>query len=335
MGQLDRKSSSEDQALFERVERDGGAPALEDLSAEVLAAIADREGIDFATALLFKSLCASDQHQDFIRRVENNQEASDEPIETNYRIVIVPGAFYREFPQSGADGRLVIQTAHDLGIPVDVIPLKSFGLLEENGAIIADYLQKHADESVVLVSLSKGTSDFKALLSHPHADNLLEPVRAWISLSGIYYGTPIARWVLSSKMRSWWIQFVLWLRGGNFAVVRELDHGPDVSLSREVVLARQVPIVHIVGFALKRHLSRPLARRAYRRIQHLGPNDGGGILLADVLRLPGVVYPVWGSDHYLRPDCRDLQSLMRAILQSLPELMDSASRQPISTGADR
>jgi hypothetical protein len=70
--------------------------------------------------------------------------------------------------------------------------------------------------------------------------------------------------------------------------------------------------VHVVGFPLRRHLSCRWARRGYRRLEPLGPSDGGGILLADAASRPGVVYPVWGADHYLR-----LGSRLRPLLGQL------------------
>ena len=61
-------------------------------------------------------------------------------------------------------------------------------------------------------------------------------------------------------------------------------------------------VIHVAGFPLERHLSGRLARRGFRRLAPLGPNDGAGIVLADLCRLPGLIYPVWGADHYLRPE---------------------------------
>ena len=60
-------------------------------------------------------------------------------------------------------------------------------------------------------------------------------------------------------------------------------------------------IVHVVGFPLERDLAHPWAPRAYKRLAPLGPNDGGGILLADCEKLTGTVCPLLGADHYLSP----------------------------------
>ena len=52
---------------------------------------------------------------------------------------------------------------------------------------------------------------------------------------------------------------------------------------------------------------------SHRQIGELGPNDGA-ILLYDTLRAPGVVYPVRGADHYMRPRFR-VEPLCRGLLR--------------------
>jgi hypothetical protein len=69
---------------------------------------------------------------------------------------------------------------------------------------------------------------------------------------------------------------------------------------------------------LARHFSTPFSRFCHRRIAPLGPNDGT-VLLTDILRWPGEVYPVWGADHYFRPE-GTARALLRAVLLHLRKL---------------
>ena len=78
----------------------------------------------------------------------------------------------------------------------------------------------------------------------------------------------------------------------------------------------------MVGLPLACHLRTRRARRAWRRLVALGPSDGGGILLGDLCRLPGLIYPVWGADHYLDP-AWDLRPLVRRIVQAALEVDES------------
>jgi hypothetical protein len=106
---------------------------------------------------------------------------------------------------------------------------------------------------------------------------------------------------------------VCWYRGLDGSVLRELDHGAGQPLSFDFNVPPWMRVVHVVGLPLSCHLRTKRARRGHRRLAGLGPNDGGGILLGDLCRLPGLIYPVWGADHYLEPGW-DLRPLIRRVL---------------------
>jgi hypothetical protein len=61
--------------------------------------------------------------------------------------------------------------------------------------------------------------------------------------------------------------------------------------------------ITLAGFPLRAHLTNTFMRRCHRFISPHGPNDGA-VLLTDVAALPGDFYPIWGADHYLRPETR-------------------------------
>jgi len=88
-------------------------------------------------------------------------------------------------------------------------------------------------------------------------------------------------------------------------------------LDFELQLPPHMTMVTIAGFPLRQHLTTALAGRCHRRLTHLGPNDGS-LILSDVCALPGLLYPIWGADHYLRPKT-DVNQLVLAVLQYLDE----------------
>ena len=290
-----------------------GAPPT---AANVQAVAAER-GAEFATAWLYQRLRMSDANGDFIEQIE---AASDDPGAldgVDAKLVIVPGAFYREFPNSGADGRLLQETARACGLEVAVIPTHSFGTLEANAVIVCNWLLRQPDRPLILASLCKGGSDVKFALARAEAPDAFRNVKAWISLSGIIYGSPMANWALASPIRRLWYRLLLKLQGYDFRIVRQLDCAEGAPLSADLITTQNLAMIHVVGFPLVHHLTTALVRRCYNRVRRLGPNDGGGMLLADACRLPGYVYPVWGADHYLRPAQGDMPRLMRAILKAV------------------
>jgi hypothetical protein len=288
-------------------------------SAGELRDFAAREGIDAATTLLYRSLLESPCHGPFIRRIE---ETRKRPAATSWDsdaiLVIVPGAFYRENPRSGADGHVLREQAEALGCPTDLVPLASAGSLKENAQILCDWLPKQPPRPMILASLSKGGADVKMALAEPEAERAFENVVAWISLCGILDGTPMAEWLLSPWNPGAVLGRLYYrLRGQPTSFLPDLLYGPGRTLDFPLRLPAHLRLVSIVGFPLREHLDRGIARRCHRRLTPLGPNDGG-LVLADVCALPGLVYPIWGADHYLQPKS-GVNELVAAILQDLGE----------------
>jgi hypothetical protein len=280
--------------------------------------IAKREGIDAATTQLYQSALDSPQHQPFIHRVD---EISARTVPRKWQaeapLIIVPGAFYRENPRSGADGRLLREQAERLDCPTGVIPIASRGTLKQNARIICDWLLEHHEQPIILASLSKGGADVKMALAEPDAAGAFKNVAAWVNLCGILNGTPMAEWLLSRNPVALLNRLYYTLRGQGLGFLRDLGYGPGWPLDFELQLPPHVRMITIAGFPLREHLTSALARRCHRRLNHLGPNDGS-LILSDVCALPGLLYPIWGADHYLRPKT-DVNQLVLSILQYLDE----------------
>jgi hypothetical protein len=287
-------------------------------SATQLQEIAAQHGMDAATTLLYRRVRESPRHGPFVRRVEEIcKRGRSASWDSDAMLVIVPGGFYRENPSSGADGRFLRDQAERLGCPTDLIPINSTGSLQQNAAIICDWLRARRDRPVILASLSKGGADIKMALAQPGAAAAFEHVVGWINLCGTLDGSPLAQWLLSSNPFALFLRTYYRLRGQSLWFMRDLKYGPGSPLDFELRLPSQIRMISIVGFPLHQHLSNAVARSCYRRLAPLGPNDGG-LVLADVCAQPGLLYPLWGADHYLRPKT-DVRELISAILQYLAE----------------
>src|SRR5262245_48931815 len=159
----------------------------EELNVDSLAQLAAEKGIDFATAAAYRYVCNS-SHGEFIRRIDAMDDGEPSaPGSPGFRVAIVPGAFYREHPQSGADGRLLVAELSRLGYQVDVLSLASFGRLSDGASDLRQRLSRQDGQPIVLVSLSKGGSEVKLALAE--GQDAFLGVIAWIDLSGILEGT--------------------------------------------------------------------------------------------------------------------------------------------------
>jgi hypothetical protein len=314
MMHLEAKLPAHEQALLARAARWPEWPAWTDLNEEALRDLAVRQGLDFATAVLFDRICRAPEHGPFIERL-GSLPASVPAVKgrESLTVAIVPGAFYRTRPQTGADGSFILDHLARFGFQAERIPLHSFGSLRANATLIGDWLRQRPARRVILVSLSKGGAETKIALGQPDAGQTFRSVAAWINLSGLLQGTPLAGLLLARAWRVLLVRLLFRLRGYDFTALGQLERKSGSLLDARLSFPDHLRVIHIVGFPLRAHLSCNLAARNYRLLAALGPNDGGGILLGDLCRFKGLIYPLWGADHFLRP-AADLRSLVCRLL---------------------
>ena len=184
--------------------------------------------------------------------------------------------------------------------------------MDENAEVLSRFLESLSSKRILIVSLSKGGADVRALLARSDSKESLRSVVGWISFSGMTTGTPLVKWLCDRPIRCLGARLLLLIRGQSFAPIQELRR--ESFPGRWPSIPQHIKMIHIAGFPLSRNLSHPWAHRGYNRLANLGPNDGGGILLGDLIQVPGYVYPVWAADHYLQPG-RDLQPLLLRVFR--------------------
>lgn len=303
--------SDEERRLFERVVSWNGPPGLAALTPECLRKLTAQEGCDFATALLHRRIVESEAHGPFLHQLRNERVPPSSPVQ----VAIVPGAFYRENPRTGADGRLPREVAQELSLPVTTVPVSSSGTLLENANTLAEWLNVYRGPSLILVSVSKAGGEIKTALAQPDAARTFANVRGWINICGILDGTPMADWLLSETWVARANRFYYRLRGRSLDFLEDLRTSQGGALDFPLVLPAGLRAMHIVGFPLHRHLHNGLARRCHERLEPYGPNDGS-VILPGVVNWPGQICPVWGADHYLRPQA-DVKPLLAALYAAL------------------
>lgn len=302
--------TSEDRCLLARAAAWDPAETFADLSVEKLSAITASCGLEFATAILHDRACREPRNAAFRAQVFIAPQIAGPLTEI---IGIVPGAFHGQHKHTGADGVRIASIVQGLASQVEILPVQSFGPLEENARIILDWLDARRGRRISLTSLSKGGADLKRALASPRAAEAFASVATWVNFSGIVEGTPLVAWLRDRPLRSAALGLLMRFQGNRSTVIDELRRSPSGPLAHWPPLPARLRIVHVNGCPLERHLRHKWAPRGYARLAPLGPNDGGGILLGDLPKLPGLIYPVWGADHYLQPSW-DVTPLLRAIV---------------------
>jgi hypothetical protein len=312
-----------ERALRERASDWPDLPYVSDLTEDALKEITRGEGVDFATALLFDRFQKSSRHGQFIRQVEALRKNLSRPVTmTDTKVVIVPGALYVERPDLGGDGQLVRSVARQFGYETDLIPLASFGAVTTNAWLICEWLRRHPAERMILVSLSKGSADLKQAVELPGAADLFRNVVAWVNVCGPLNGTRMANWILDSRLRSWFFRAKCRLQKRDFGLIKELRHANDGPGAKVVQLPATMKMLSLVGFPLQQHMTTRPSRFCHRRLSAWGPNDGT-ISLADLNEWPGLIYPVWGADHYFKPE-----ALARDLISALLRWLGLAEKAP-------
>ena len=300
--------------------------SLELLDDKSLCQITRAEGIDFATALLFDRLQKS-PHAAFIRKINSlRASTSSPPGKIRAKVVIVPGALYRERPEMGGDGKIVREVAESLGYETDLIPTASFGSVIKNASTILAWLKEHWGEPLILVSLSKGGADLKIALASAGAAQLFGNVVAWINVCGPLNGTRMADWILANRVRAWVVRLKCLLQNRDFELITDLRHDRGALLKSPFRPPPSLRVINLIGFPLMRHMTTWFSRFCHRTLAEWGPNDGT-TSLSDVCTWPGDLYPVWGADHYFHPE-ETARNLIFAVLRYLAEEVESLQTFP-------
>jgi hypothetical protein len=227
-------------------------------------------------------------------------------------IVIVPGAFAKEYPQHGAQGQRLVGAARDWGFNVDVLDTPSFCSPVIGGSYIANWLTRTGRRDVILVSLSKGSSDTASFFSQPSYRPFQQQIRAWVSIGGLLHGSPIVNAIHARPLWRLFISGLLRMKGYRYTDLSMLMWNEAHAPSWNTFGALSIPVIHVQSVPRYEDLSSGLAIRAVKRALPYGVSDGGGVLLSDLARYDGSFVLIEKRDHYFRDI--PMQALLGRIL---------------------
>ena len=263
------------------------------LSPEDLNRLTKEQGVNLSTMVLYTWL-KDFRHKTFYRKIsEMVVEADERPSDT--RLLIIPGMFYREHPELGGNGKLIEQIAIRCGIECCIVPVESTGSLLENANIITQYIRQYANHRIWLASVSKGSAEIGLSLNSLE-DKYRDNVKGWISLCGIFKGSPVADIRLNNPLTRTFLRTYLKCIGADYRGIDDLrTHHP---WWKSDLICNTVEMIHVQPVPLAGYVHPGLAKR-YQQLAVTGPNDGT-VFLHDLITRSGHIYPVWGVDHFFR-----------------------------------
>jgi len=249
---------------------------------------------DLAARVFYESVRQSG-HAVFCRQLES-YAADRVDHSSRLRLVVMPGMLYREHPEVGADGRLASSIGRKFGFDVEIVPTRSAGGVTVNSDILARHLDGCCDRKIWLLSLSKGTSEARHYLQNCAVN---PQVVGWLNIAGIAKGTPFADGKLSNSVKQVLNRLLCLALRIDFSALTEMRTSHPFWQNEQ--WPEQLEMIHVAPIPLSSHIQ-PGLRARYQEMRGSGPTDGF-VPVTDVLSLPGKIYPVWGSDHFLRsPD---------------------------------
>jgi hypothetical protein len=136
---------------------------------------------------------------------------------------------------------------------------------------------------------------------------------------------------MANGVRTLFCRTKFYVQSRDFRFITELCHDLNSPSSAPFSLKPSMRIINVIGFPLARHMTTRFSRFCHRSLARWGPNDGT-TALSDVCQWPGEIYPVWGADHYFRPE-NVASNLIMALFDYLAEdasLFCRASRREMA-----
>jgi hypothetical protein len=260
-----------------------------------LAALAREHGVDFATAACYQALRAHPVHGSFASELESlplpREGGAAGPV------LIVPGLVWESYPELGADGALVLEVARRVGFAAERIPVSGRGTLTANAQTILRYLAGYPRRDAWLISVSKGSADLRFAMSGRFGAFPWDKFAGWVNLCGSPNGSDLAALLTSGWLRRLSARVLCLSSRIPFEAMLEIS-SQHPSWRGVAAPPTGFPVINIVAMPLRWHLSRMLEAR-HRMLSMLGPNDGV-VLCANAFLSHGLIYPLWGHDHYFR-----------------------------------
>jgi len=267
---------------------------VNDFDLTVIESIHSEHGADISAMCIRESIKRDCYQQEFQDELKSAQFIPNSKL----NLIIIPTMYYVEHPEVGGDGKLFQLIANRLGIRTTIIPTKSLGSIHENSQIITQHIKKMSpDDQNWIISLSKGTADFKHALLNNLAEEDTNKISGIINMSGMPGGTPMTGkktgLPVGYHVMKHWLKF----RGGDYSLLDEMFSDHPFSQAKFTTPEHFISI-NIIGVPLLSHLVKPIYKSFIALSEH-GPNDGY-VLFKDALIQDGYTIAIWGEDHYLR-----------------------------------
>ena len=255
------------------------------------------KSIDHATMALSLSLKYSSEHGPFIEEISTHKIQKSTTDKKNILWGVIPAMFYKKHSEVGGGGEHIISVGKQLNLNIEQIQVGEKSGVLTNARMIKAWMDKNSNSSIGIISLSKGSLDFRYAWMYLFTKEDKARTYFWLNFSGLQNGTGLADVLLKTK----WDDFIINLAQKILGMEKNLvqDCKSSFWAWREAfVFDSHVKVYSFFPLALSSHVQTTLVGR-YKKLSKLGPNDG----MTDSYRSifwQGRVFPIWGADHFCR-----------------------------------
>ena len=309
-------------------------PRMEDLTQENLQKVTrEFQDADRAAALFYQRSLLVPENRRFYEYLDRREAELLENVpdysNANVLLLMVPGMFYADNPEIGADGAVLRRLANELGLQSHLLEIEQTGTVERNAEIICDYIHERDDvDGIIVASVSKGGGDFKKAVQMCGGQPDFDRVIGWYNIGGINRGSLLVNEIDGHWQYRWEAKYYFCLSGYNYDGFLSMRGGPEAPLNYEMDLPDHVLLINVVGVPTYRFVTER-AKPFYLHLSQFGPNDGIS-LLSDVYIPGGITWVSWRNDHYFIWPISEqkMQAFMTYIVeQQMPVVRRNAARR--------
>lgn len=294
------------------------------LNTSTLAGIASDYSMDVATLYFLQRAYmnkfnrqAQDLYHHFLDQLKSEKADQLAPLK-DYYVAFVPGLDYHDSTNGGnfARQRRLLDRG---GIQNELIQTNSWGLTDENAALIAKRLNELSalHSSILLVSASKGGLEVAVALGKLMSPGETKAIKAWVSVGGILNGSPVADTYLCWP-KCWVAEIGLLTVGQKINLVKDVSYRKRTEDFQGLQFPENVKRIHFVGAPLATQIDKRI-RGNYCSIKKFGPNDGI-TPLADEITDGGIIVSELGFDHYFRhPEIDKKTIALSLVVAAMPK----------------
>jgi len=230
----------------------------------------------------------------------------------DYYLVFIPGLGYIDHPGTGANFKRQRKLMSYYGIPNEFIRTKQWGTVESNAHIIYNRLRKICAQhkKIILISSSKSGLETAIVLGQMMKPEESQNIKAWVSVSGILRGSPIADYFLTPS-RTLLSKIILLTKGKSIKILQSISYRERRKSFDKLIFPEHIKIIHYVGVPMATQIRNKI-KNQYMYMLPLGPNDGF-TPIADQISDKGIVISEVGVDHFFDDPDIDVKSLSLAL----------------------